>query len=227
VRAFFHRIEPFLYSRRNLVGSALGLVGLGLLFFGLTSGVVGLGVVAGLYAIGYLVTPGERGVSLNLFSTQDTKDIRTGLEKLLASIRYRVSDDVFQKVGSIAHSIVMTLPDDDRGVDPADPNVNLVRQTALSYLPEALNAYLAIPRMYAERRPVDGNKTAHDILMDQLNVMDSKLDEVAEAIARNDTDRLLANARFIQERFADSQLQLTNADATSTPGQGSKGPRIL
>jgi hypothetical protein len=225
--SFFHRIEPFLYSRRNIVGSALALFGLGLLFLGITSGIIGLGVVAGLYAVGYLATPPERGVSLTLFDTQDTRDMSQGLQKLLNSIQGRVSDDVYQKVGSIAHSIVMTLPQNGTGIDPADPNVNLIRQTALSYLPEALNAYLAIPRIYAERRPVDGTKTAHDVLMDQLDVMDTRLRETADAIAKNDTDRLMSNVRFLQERFANSSLELDPAKAAASAPGGSDGPKVV
>jgi len=239
----WHRIEPFVYSRRNIVGSALALVGLGLIALGITGGVIGLGVVAGLYAIGYLVTPPERGLALTLFNTEDTRDIRAGLDRLLRSIRYRVADDVFQKCGSIAHSIVMTLPANGAGIDPADPNVNLVRQTALSYLPQALDAYLAIPRIYAERKVLDSGKTAHDVLMDQLNVMDARMRNVADAIAKNDTDRLMSNVRFLQERFAESALQVAGAkagttdttdtsDATGTTdtapaSDASKGPRIL
>jgi hypothetical protein len=230
--SLWKRVEPFIYSRKNIVGSALGLVGLALLFFGVTGGIVGLGVVAGLYAIGYLVTPPERGLALTLFNTEDTRDIRAGLDKLLSSIRYRVADDIFQKCGSIAHSIVMTLPANGAGIDPADPNVNLIRQTALSYLPQALDAYLAIPRIYAERRQLDNGKTAHDVLMDQLNVMDAKLHDVADAVAKNDTDRLMSNVRFLQERFADSQLQVAGVkaaatDTTSGDSPPAGGPRIL
>jgi len=225
------RIEPFLYSRRNIVGSALAIFGLGMLFLGVTSGLIGLGAVVGLYAVGYLATPPERGVSLTLFDTQDTRDMTQGLQKLLASIQGRVSDDVYRKVGSIAHSIVVTLPQNGGGIDPADPNVNLIRQTAISYLPEALNAYLAIPRIYAERRPVDGAKTAHDVLMDQLNVMDTRLHETADAIAKNDTDRLMSNVRFLQERFADSALQLdqakVGAKAAADSDASSDGPRVV
>jgi hypothetical protein len=223
--SLFRRLEPFLYSRRNIVGSALGLFGVGMLLVGLTGGLIGVASVAALYGIGYLITPAERGVSLTLFGTDDTKQIRRGLEKLLESIRFRVADDVFQAVGSIAHSIVMTFPQDGAGIDPTDPNVNLVRQTALSYLPEALNAYLAIPRIYAERRPVQGGQTAHDILMGQLRVMDARMGDVAEAIAKNDTDRLLSQVRFLQERFANSALEVAGAKPTVT--DTSDGPRVV
>jgi len=227
--SFFHRIEPFLYSRKNIFGCLLGIGGLALLFAGITSGLIGLGVVAGMYAIGYLVAPPERGVAVTLFDTQDSHDITEGLNKLLVSIRFRVADDVYNEVGSIAHEIVQTLPQNGAGIDPADPNVNLIRQTALSYLPQALDAYLAIPRIYAERRPVQDGKTAHDVLMSQLDLMNSRMKEMADAITQNDTQRLLANARFVQDRFATSSIQLSPEKvAISADGSnGSSGSKIV
>ncbi|HEY5519050.1 MAG TPA: hypothetical protein VIK08_00180 [Candidatus Limnocylindrales bacterium] len=224
--SFFHRIEPILYSRKNIAGCLLALGGLALYFLGITSGLIGLAVIAGLYGIGYLVVPPERGLAVTLFGTEDTHDITNGLTRLLASIRFRVADDVYNEVGSICHAIVETLPANGTGINPADPNVNLIRQTALSYLPQALDAYLAIPRLYAERRTVQDGKTAHDILMDQLNLMDSKMKEMANAIAQNDTERLLANARFVQDRFASSALQLTPASVAAA-AQGSDGTKIV
>jgi len=147
-------------------------------------------------------------------------NIDDALRRLLVTINGRVADDVFQKVGSICYAIDQTLPSRDRGLDPTDPNVNLMRQTAVSYLPDALSAYLAIPRVYAEQRPVQGNKTAHDLLMDQLNVMDEKIHDVADAIARNDTERLIANVRFLQERYATSALDPASVSADSDASAG-------
>ena len=43
--------------------------------------------------------------------------------------------------------------DEATGMSAIDPTVMLIRQTALHYVPKALNDYLAIPRMYAERVP--------------------------------------------------------------------------
>ena len=58
--SFARRFEAYLYSRRNIVGSALALGGLGLFFTGLLSGPIWAPVVAALYAIGVLLTPTER-----------------------------------------------------------------------------------------------------------------------------------------------------------------------
>jgi hypothetical protein len=223
--SFQRRIERFLYSRKNIAGALLAVAGVGLFVLGITGGWVGLGVIGLLYAAGYLVVPSERGLRLTLSNSQDSRDIRDGLNRLMTSIRYRVADDVYNRVGSIAHAILQTLPQDGGSIDATDPNVNLIRQTALAYLPQALDAYLAIPRIYAERRPISHGKTAHDVLLDQLNIMDAKMREVAEDIALKDTDRLLANVRFLQERFADSSLEL---DAARVPAPVSgDGPRIV
>jgi hypothetical protein len=227
--ALRRKLELFLSSRRNIAGCILGLAGIGLFAFGITSGIVGVGIVAGLYALGYLAAGPESGLRLTFFESDDSDQIRKGLERLLYTIRNRVADDVYQRVGGICYSIVQTLPTNGRANDPTDPNVNLIRQTALNYLPQALDAYLSIPRIYAERRPVAGGKTPHDILMDQLNLMDTKMREAAEDIARNDTERLLTNARFLQERFATSALEpsAVAVGAATTSGHAQDGPHIL
>ena len=209
---FWRRIEPFLYSRRNIAGSVLALGGLLLYFLGVTSGPVGLGVIAALYAVGYLVVRPERGLQLNLEATDDANQIRDGLQRLLISIHGRVADDIYLRVQSIRDSILATLPqnaDDDQSA--IDPNVYLIRRTALTYLPQALDAYLAVPRIYAESRPVADGRTPHDVMLEQLNLMDSKMREVADDIVRHDSEKLLAHGRFLQERFAGSELKLTPA----------------
>ena len=96
-----------------------------------------------------------------------------------------------------------------------DPTVNLIRQTALHYVPQALDAYLAIPRMYAERVPVQDGKTARQVLIEQLRMIDQKMRDTAEAMYHDDADRLLANARFLQDRFADSNLKVPVVDLVS------------
>jgi hypothetical protein len=213
--SFLRRLEPFLYSRKNIAGSLMALGGLGLFFAGVTGGLLGLGIIGGLYAIGYLVVPRERGVRLDLFGAnanenENAQEVRVGLDRLLRSIRGRVADDIYRRVESIRDSIIVTLPREGGGanIDESDPNVHLIRRTALAYLPQALDSYLAVPRFYAEMRPVADGRTPHDVLLEQLNLMDQKMQEVAEDVVTHDSERLLAHGRFLQERFADSSLGL-------------------
>lgn len=211
------RLEGFLYSRRNIVGSLLALGGLGLHFVGLIGGPLWLPITAGLYLIGVLLVPAEQGLTIQLGAAQDASEVRDGLERLLRALRGKVADDLYAKVVSIQASILGTLATEASAGDGADPNVYLIRQTALEYLPDAFSSYLRIPRVMAERRSIAGGHTPHDVLLDQLDLMDRRLADVADDIARHDSDKLLANGRFLAEKFGVSSLRL---DAGAAAGTG-------
>jgi hypothetical protein len=213
-------LARFVVSRRNIAGALLGLVGVGLFVAGVTSGVVGLAVVVGLYVIGYLVVSRERAVSAPIAPSQDVDAIEDGLRRLLIKVRFQVADDIYDEAANIVRSIIEILPNNATTFDTIDPNLNIIRQTALNYLPHALDAYLALPRSYAESQPTTNGKTAHDSLLDQLKLMDAKLREIGADIARNDTDRVLANGLFLQERFADSSLDAVGGTRAVTDGGG-------
>ena len=74
--------------------------------------------------------------------------------------------------------------------------------------------YLNLPRAYATLHPVQDRKTPKQVLMDQLTLLESKMSEVADDLRRNDTDRLLANRRFLEERFGRSALSLEGPAAS-------------
>ena len=149
-------------------------------------------------------------------------DVRDGLDRLLSGITGQVADDLYAKVVSIrARSWRRWRPTATAG-DAADPNVYLIRQTALSYLPEAFSDVPApAARLSPSDAPVADGRTPHDVLLDQLDLMDSRLAEVADDIARHDSDRLLANGRFLAEKFAVSSLRVP-ADAATVAVSGSR-----
>jgi hypothetical protein len=205
------RLEAFLYSRRNIVGSLLAIGGLALHFVGLVGGPLWLPITAGLYLIGVLLVPAERGLEFQLGTAEDASEVRGGLARLLRALRGKVADDLYAKVVSIQTSILGTLETERTAGDGADPNVYLIRQTALAYLPDAFSAYMRMPRLMAERRAIAGGRTPHDVLLDQLDLMDRRLADVADDMARHDSDKLLANGRFLVEKFGVSSLELDDA----------------
>jgi hypothetical protein len=210
------RIEAFLYSRRNIVGSLLALGGLALHFVGILAGLEWLPITAGLYLIGVLLVPGEQGLSLQLGAAEDASEVRSGLDRLTRSLRGKVADDLLAKVASIQASILATLATEGSVGDAADPNVYLIRQTALAYLPDAFDTYLRMPRAMAERRAIAGGRTPHDVLLDQLDLMDRRLADVADDMARHDSDKLLANGRFLAEKFGVSGFRLDGDTTAAT-----------
>ena len=213
------RIEAFLYSRRNIAGSLLALGGLALHFVGVLAGPWWLPIVVGLYLIGYLLVPPEQELSIELGAADDANQVRDGLAKLLRALRGKVADDLYAKVVSIQSSILGTLEIEHSMADAADPNVYLIRQTALAYLPDAFTTYLRMPRSMAERRQIAGGRTPHDVLLEQLDLMDRRLADVADDMARHDSDKLLANGRFLAEKFGTSSLELEDAAGAVTPAE--------
>jgi hypothetical protein len=208
------RLLIYLYSTKNIAGSALALVGLILFFTGIV-GALWPVIVVGLYLIGALVAPATKSVDLT--DGFDPSDVRKALEQEVRLINGRVPADVLAKVQNIQQIIYGILPRTG-SLPPGSPELFVVQRTASDYLPTALESYLNLPRAYATLHPVEDGKTSKQLLMDQLTLLESKMTEVADDVHRNDTDRLLANGRFLEERFGRSALSLPAASGPSGPG---------
>ena len=197
------RIRRFLGSPGHVVGALLGIVGILLLDAGLIHGLVAVGVIVGLYAIGYFLAS-RPAITENIgaLPAKDSDKIEAGLDQMLATIRRRVTPDIYEVTVSIRDAIAYTL--DHSGDMQTDPDIYAVRQTAMTYLPEALSKYISLPRGYAERQILDNGKTSHDVLLDQLRLMETKAHEVADAVIERSSQRLVTHGRFIADRFGDS-----------------------
>jgi hypothetical protein len=183
------RLLRYLYSTKNLVGSAAGLAGLGLYFTGLV-GELWPVVVGGLYGVGALATPPTR--TLDLHSGLDPANLNRAMAEQERRLRGRVPEDVLAAVGRV-HGLVREV---------------LEHPDALDYLPTALESYLNLPRGYANRVPVSEGRTARQVLLAQLALLEAKLGEVLDAIAKGDSDRLLAHGRFLEDRFGRPEVEL-------------------
>ena len=137
----------------------------------------------------------------------DDEDAATlaALDRLLAEIHGKVPGIVEARVQHVADTVRQTVPRLDQ-LGAGSSTAHAVLRTATSYLPEAVAAYMRLPRDFADRRPVDGGKSSLTVLCDQLDLLGSKMDEVFDAVCRADADALIANGRFIAEevrgRFA-------------------------
>lgn len=202
------RVLLFLYSTPNIVGSILGILGLVLLFLGFI-GKFWLFIILGLYIIGVLATPKNPTYDLRLRNQLTADEIREELENLVKSIRKKVSKDILVKVESIKNSILEILPH-IVDVNSSDYNIYTIRQTALDYLPETLGNYLNLPAAFRNLHPVKDGKTAKQLLSEQLDLLDQQMKEIAQDFYRNDTQRLMAHGRFLEEKFRKTDLWFKN-----------------
>jgi hypothetical protein len=199
-------ILGYLYSGKNIVGSALALLGLLLFFTHVITVFFWPFVVVAMYGIGALLAPGPPKVAL-AGTSFDPDSIRRSLERTLAIAKGKLPAPQQAKVQSIADTIVGILPH-YADFPPGSPDLFVVGRTATDYLPSALQAYLNLPRAYATLHKMPNGKTADDVLGDQLTLLGTKMDEVADAIHKKDSDALLANGRFLEEKFGPSPLAL-------------------
>ena len=200
------RVLIYLYSAKNIAGSGLALIGLVLFFTGIIGSFIWPFIVAALYAIGAILAPGPS--SYDLTSTSfDPNDVRQALNRQLSAIRGKVPPEIQAKVQSINDTILGILPHYNE-FPAGSPDLFVVGRTATDYLPRALQSYINLPRAYATTHPVEGSKTSQQVLSDQLDLLGSKMNDVADAVHKKDSDALLANGRFLEDKFGKSQLSL-------------------
>jgi hypothetical protein len=75
-----------------------------------------------------------------------------------------------------------------------------VQQTSAEYLPSTVNTYLEVPTWSVDTPTADG-RTPAQILTSQLDLLEGKLDEIAESVRKQRVDNLLANERFLEQHF--------------------------
>jgi len=189
----------YLVSAKNLIGCGLALVGLVLHLFGLLGPFpVWVLVVVALYAAGALVGPRRRPrVAKDTF---DPQGIRRSLDHAYQMTHGRLPADSQSKVAHIRAEVLELLPHAAE-FPPGSQDLYVLRRMAEDYLPATIEAYLALPATYAAERVVQGGKTPLQVMNEQLELLDAQMVEIAEAVHRRDTDRLLANGIFLEERF--------------------------
>jgi hypothetical protein len=128
--------------------------------------------------------------------------------------------DVQVKVDQIQRKVEVLLQYADT-FPPFSHDLYIVRRTAAEYLPRTIEAYLAVPKRTPDSVLPPPTQSPLDELKQQLQLLDSKLDEIAQDLQRKDLDGLLANRRFLEERFGRRQASADGPDIQSSETRAS------
>src|ERR1035437_5045608 len=97
---------------------------------------------------------------------------------------------LLSRVHRVTRKLRETLPRmRNAGLDSAEQYSLMA--TATDYLPEALSAYLRLPRDWADSRPIEGAKTSLLILVDQLDLLGWTVDKMYDAVLQADAQALI------------------------------------
>lgn len=123
-------------------------------------------------------------------------------------IEGRVPPLVVARVRRITEVVTDMAPRLDR-LGGGSQQAHTVVATATSYLPEAVDAYLRLPRDFADTREVSQGKTSLMLLVDQLDLLGTTLQQISDAVSCHDAQALIVHGAFLAEKFgASSQLNL-------------------
>jgi hypothetical protein len=193
------RILLYLYSTRHIVACTTALAGPALLFLGVIREGWVL-ITAVLYAAGYFMTPAPQALDAGLTQSLSFEAMLERFDRLVNEARAQLPPKMVGLLDSIRRSIQEALPRLGDG-RVFDDNLFTVRETIARYLPETLANYIALPPIFRVTRVLKDGKTARDLLMDQLVVLDNQMKEVVGNLARGDADALLANGEFLEAKF--------------------------
>ncbi|MCL2422721.1 MAG: hypothetical protein FWD11_02325 [Micrococcales bacterium] len=127
-------------------------------------------------------------------------DAVTALERRIAG---RVPPLVTARVHRISAVVTDMVPRLDR-LGGGSRQAHTVVATATSYLPEAVDAYLRLPRDFADTREVSRGKTSLMLLVDQLDLLATTMQQISDAVSRQDAQALVVHGAFLAEKFASS-----------------------
>lgn len=189
----------FLYSNGNILGCALALLGPVLLFLGLIAK-GWLLITAGLYAMGVLLARRAPDLERRIEDSLTVQETLDHLDAIIRGASPHLTEEMTRHLESVRASVAEVLPKLAEA-QIRDDDWFTVRETVLRYLPETLANYVALPPAFRVSQPLQGGRTARQLLNAQLDLLDGKLKEVLNNVAASDAQALLANGKFLEAKF--------------------------
>ncbi len=130
----------------------------------------------------------------------DVAQVRLQLNLLLVRASGKLPADLMDRLARVRDAITDALKlareDDLLSAEAYD-----AREAATEYLPTAVNAYIALPRAYAEGTPVQDGKTSRELLLEQFDLIENAMRAVVDGRARAEAEKLAVQGRFLREKF--------------------------
>lgn len=189
----------FLYSTQNLWGSVLALIGLGM-FFGNIIEDYWFAIVVGLYSVAWLAIPKSNNVSVSIRQEATLSDFISGLDDLVAQAKNKLPKEAMQRLSRIQELVKDIAPKLFESTVSIQNRV-LITNTITRDLPETVQNYLQLPSAFANMHLVSDGKTCKVLLLEQLDILSDNLVKITDSMYRDDADALIANGKFLSEKF--------------------------
>src|SRR2546421_8870685 len=169
-------LVAYLTSRRNLTGSALALVGAGLVLAD-PVGLQGILLVAVLYLAGALTVHGRARVNRFGF---DPGRLQKRLSEQITAVAARVPPEILARLQRIELTTTTEILPHLDCLPLGAPELYLIERTVSDYLPTAGGAYLLLPRGYVSAPAGSHARAAADGLGEEPDFLGPEERPVAE-----------------------------------------------
>ncbi|CAN5403319.1 hypothetical protein BH11PSE11_BH11PSE11_14840 [soil metagenome] len=193
------RVLRYLLSNSNIAGSAAALLVIGLYLAGIIGtawGWLALGAYVGAaLPFAFIGTPAHMPEGL---STEDA------LSWLKSSAMPKLPPNAKAVLADILNRVADLMPRlkemETQGMIEASSRA-MLKQTITKLLPDAVENYLRLPATYAKTKTFEGGKSAQDLLQEQLELLQTHVHGLEENLLSSDVNSMLANGKFLQEKF--------------------------
>ena len=194
------RALGYLESRKNITGSACGLVGLVLTFTGV-AGPYWPVVVVGLYGAGALIAPPERPALPDFPDPSAQLDeVRKDFERLRGYLaEVGLPPAAAERAGRL-DEVLAALLDPGRSAEllAQDPEgLHVLARAVRQDIPEAVDAY-ARTRWWSRLTP--GQQPPEEHLERQLSLLDEEVRRLADTLRDAEARRQESHTRYLEDR---------------------------
>jgi len=203
------KIKKFLFSTKNMIGCGLASLVIILAFIGIVKA-FWLPIALMSYVFGYVAGPAEKEIKFFHFKGENLSDYIGFVAKMQKTVTESEklpseAKNIFGNISKNATELLTFLQQDDKTYSL---NEDLINLTSIfdSYLPKLINQYERLPSTYANDVKASNGKTAKSMLIEQLSILEKKVQEISYGMYENDVTALRANGHFLKEKFARTNL---------------------
>jgi hypothetical protein len=190
------KIKKFLFSNKNIIGCLLASTIIILGFIGMIKS-FWLPIAVMSYIFGVIATPEAKEIKFIHLKNENLNDYLGFINKLHKTVE--LSEKLPIDAKNNIHNIIKTAIELINFLQKGDQNLSLsedlINLTSIfdSYLPKIINQYERLPSKYANEIKASNGKTARQMLIEQLSILQKKVEEIAYGMYENDVTALRAN----------------------------------
>lgn len=203
------KFQKFIFSNKNIVGLICASVVVALGFLGIVKH--GWFLVAAIaYAFGYLVGPKEKEIVFYHIKGESMADyigflnkfLRTSLDNQKLPLEAK---NILQNITKNAVEL-LTFLQEKNTVDSSSEDMINLKSIFDTYIPKLINQFSRLPNEYANNVKTSTGKTAKQMLVEQLTLLENKIQEISYGMYEDDVTALKVNGRFLKEKFDNNDL---------------------